>query len=310
MKQMKKFIPFLFAGALLSALVGCQEEHKTYSGPEYVMFADTMSVNMIHPDDESFAVPVASTVACDYDRTFGVEIVDLGSNAIEGKHYRLLSNTITIKAGERSANVLVHGIYDNIEPTDSLGFILSLVMPEQLDWELYDNRQTKVTMLKSCPLDINDFTGYCVVTSLLLYNYPAIDNSDYQRLIRTELHPTEPNAILLHDAFYDGYDVTLRFSTEDRDEQNITVDSDTVLSDEQSVFGQTNGDNRILGESSAQHISYFSSCQRFAALWLRVYVKDLDTTVGTVGYFYNVFEWISDEEAERLKREEGIYCPK
>ena len=148
-----------------------------------------------------------------------------------------------------------------------------------------------------------------MVTSLLLYNYPRIDNPDYQRLIRTELHPNEPNAVLLHDAFYDGYDVTLRFSTEDRDEQFVSVDEDTVLSDEQSVFGQTNGDNRILGESSAQHVSYFSSCQRFAALWLRVYVKDLDTTVGTVGYFYNVFEWVSDEEAERLKREEGIYCP-
>ena len=95
---MKRLIPLLFAGALLAALAGCQEEHKTYSGPEYVMFADTLSVHMIHPDDESFAVPVASTVACGYDRTFGVEIVDRGSNAIEGQHYRLLSNTITIKA--------------------------------------------------------------------------------------------------------------------------------------------------------------------------------------------------------------------
>jgi hypothetical protein len=28
--------------------------------------------------------------------------------------------------------------------------------------------------------------------------------------------------------------------------------------------------------------------------------------VGTVGDFYNVFEWVSDEEAERLQREEGM----
>ena len=28
---MKRLIPLLFAGALLAALAGCQEEHKTYS---------------------------------------------------------------------------------------------------------------------------------------------------------------------------------------------------------------------------------------------------------------------------------------
>ena len=32
-------------------------------------------------------------------------------------------------------------------------------------------------------------------------------------------------------------------------------------------------------------------------------VTIVGTTIGTVGNFYNVLEWISDEEAERLKRE-------
>ena len=115
--------------------------------------------------NEYIAGTVTSTVACDYDRTFGVEIIDKGSNAIEGLHYALRSNTITIKAGQRAANVEVRGLYDNIEPTDSLGFILKLVMPEQVNWNLYHDR-TKVVMMKSCPYDVNDFTGWCVVTSL------------------------------------------------------------------------------------------------------------------------------------------------
>ena len=34
-----------------------------------------------------------------------------------------------------------------------------------------------------------------------------------------------------------------------------------------------------------------------------MYVKNLDTMIGTVGHFYNVMEWISDEEAERLRNE-------
>ena len=37
-----------------------------------------------------------------------------------------------------------------------------------------------------------------------------------------------------------------------------------------------------------------------------MYVKNLDETVGTVGHFYNVMQWVSDEEAERLRMEEGM----
>ena len=82
---MKKiFINALLAIVVASVAVGCDEQYTTYSGPEYVMFADSVSTNMILADVEYFSVPVASTVACDYDRTFGVEVVDKGSNAIEG----------------------------------------------------------------------------------------------------------------------------------------------------------------------------------------------------------------------------------
>lgn len=196
---MKQIITVLFATGLLAALfTGCKEEYKTYSDREFVMFADTAATYMVLQDKEYFSVPVTSTVACDYDRTFGVEIIDKGSNAIEGLHYALRSNTITIKAGQRAANVEVRGLYDNIEPTDSLGFILKLVMPEQVNWNLYHDR-TKVVMMKSCPYDVNDFTGWCVVTSLFLNQYPGIENTSLQRLIRTEKHPTEENMIILHD---------------------------------------------------------------------------------------------------------------
>ena len=103
---MKQIITVLFATGLLAALfTGCKEEYKTYSDREFVMFADTAATYMVLQDKEYFSVPVTSTVACDYDRTFGVEIIDKGSNAIEGMHYALRSNTITIKAGQRAANV-------------------------------------------------------------------------------------------------------------------------------------------------------------------------------------------------------------
>lgn len=84
------------------------------------MFSDTLYSYPVQDTDDYFDVPVSATQVCGYDRTFGVEVVDKNSNAIEGKHYELQSSTITIKAGERAANVKVRGIYKNIDITDSL----------------------------------------------------------------------------------------------------------------------------------------------------------------------------------------------
>lgn len=302
MMKMKK-IYFILSALVAVAFVSCDEEYVTYSDAEYVMFAEQQSTNMVLADEEYFSVPVASTVACDYDRTFGVEVVDKGSNAIEGKHYRLLSNSVTIPAGKLAADVKVKGIYENIEPTDSLGFVLKLVMPEQLKFDLYeDSDQTKVVMYKSCPFDRNNFTGWCILTSLLLRDYPG-DNMSYQRLIRTEAHPSEENMVILRNCFYDGYDVTITFNPENPANPLVTMDKDQVISDESSVFGQILGDNKILATHSYYYPSYFNSCQRFVELWCHVYVENLGETVGTVGHYYNIIEWISDEEAERLQRE-------
>ena len=306
MMNMKKIYFILSALVAMTAMVACDEEYVTYSDAEYVMFAEEQSTNMVLADQEYFTVPVASTVACDYDRTFGVEVVDKGSNAIEGKHYRLLSNSVTIPAGKLAADVKVAGMYENIEPTDSLGFVLKLVMPEQLKFDLYEGSdQTKVVMYKSCPFDRNNFTGWCILTSMLLRDYPG-DNPSYQRLIRTEAHPTEPNTVILRSAFYDGYDLTITFNPENPANPLVTMDKDQVVSDEASVFGQILGDNHILGTHSFYYPSYFNSCQHFVELWMQVYVENLGESVGTVGHYYNILEWISDEEAERLQRENGM----
>ena len=206
MKQIIKYMTLAFL--TVAALGSCKERYVTYSDAEYVMFADTLATYPVQDTVEYFSIPVVSTVIRDYDRTYGVEIIDKGSNAIENLHYRLQSNTITIKAGENRADVMVHGYYENIEATDSLGFTLQLVMDEKYVMPLY-GKQTKAVLMKSCPFDINDFTGYCVLTSMFLYNYNA--TGSYQRLVYTEKHPTEPNTIICRNWINDGYDVTMTF---------------------------------------------------------------------------------------------------
>ena len=152
----------LIAGLIAVFASSCREHYTTYDDAEYVMFAYTARVYAVQQDVEYISIPVVSTVARNYDRTFGVEIIDKGSTAIETVHYRLESNTITIKAGELRSDVKVHGIYDNIGPSESLSFTLSLVMPDALEMP-YVGRTTKVELMKSCPFDISGFTGWCVL---------------------------------------------------------------------------------------------------------------------------------------------------
>ena len=298
MKQIFKYITVLFAAA--SVLSSCHERYVTYSDKEYIMFADTLATYPVQKDVEWFSIPVVSTVVKDYDRTFGVEIVDKGNNAIENVHYRLESNTVTIKAGENRADVKVHGYYDNIEATDSLGFELQLVMNSNLVMPLY-GKSTKAVLMKSCPFDINNFTGYCVLTSMFLYNYSP--TGAYQKLVYTEKHPTQDNMIICRNWINDGYDVTMTFNAEDPMLPLVTMDRDQVASDEGSFFGTAHGDNKILVTNSSYYDSVFYPCGRYLYIWTEMYVENLGETVGTVGHFYNIMEWVSDEEAERLKRE-------
>jgi hypothetical protein len=288
----------LFAAA--SVFSGCHERYITYSDKEYVMFADTMATYPVQKDVEWFSIPVVSTVVRDYDRTFGIEIIDKGNNAIENKHYRLESNTVTIKAGENRADVKVHGYYDNIEPTDSLGFELELVMNSNLVMPGY-GKSAKAVLMKSCPFDINNFTGYCVLTSMFLYNYSI--TGSYQRLVYTEKHPTQENMIICRNWLNDGYDVTMTFNAGDPMKPLVTMDRGQVASDEGSFFGTAHGDNKILVTNSAYYDSVFYPCGNYLYIWTEMYVENLGEPVGTVGHFYNIMEWISDEEADRLKRE-------
>ena len=301
MKQIIKYMTLAFLA--VAAMTACEERYVIYSDAEYVMFADTLATYPVQKDVEYFSIPVVSTVIKDYDRTFGVEIIDKKSNAVENLHYRLQSNTITIKAGENRADVMVHGYYDNIEASDSLGFALQLVMDEKLVMPLY-GKQTKAVLMKSCPFDVNDFTGYCVLTSMFLYNYSA--TGSYQKLVYTEKHPTEENMIICRNWINDGYDVTMTFHPEDPMKQYVTMDAGQVASDEGSFFGISYGDDKILVTNSSLYDSLFYPCGRYLYIWTEMYVENLGAPVGTVGHFYNIMEWISDEEAERLKWEEGM----
>ncbi len=262
------------------------------------MFADTLKVYPILESAEEFSIPVVSTVVRDYDRTFGVEVIDKTTNAIERKHYTILSNTITIKAGENRADVRVRGHFDNIGDTDSLGFTLQLVMKDELVMPLYGN-QTKAVLMKTGPFDIKKFTGYCVLSSMFLQDYSM--TGSYNRLVYTEAHPTLKNTIICRNWLNDGYDVTMTFNDSDPLLPIVTMEENQVASDQGSFFGTIYGQwgDKLLVTSSNLAQSIFYPLGGYLYIWTQFSVEEF----GVVGHFYNVMEWVSDEEAERIMRE-------
>ena len=98
----------------------------------------------------------------------------------------------------------------------------------------------------------------------------------------------------------------MTFHPEDPMKPFVTMEEGQVASDEGSFFGITHGDDKILVTDSALYDSIFYPCGNYLYIWTEMYVENLGTPVGTVGHFYNIMEWISDEEAERLRIEEGM----
>ena len=284
-------------------LTGCKPEYTTYTGPDYILFSDTLYEMAIVDDETYFDVPVVATCACDYDRNVAVEVVDSGSNAIEGKHYSIESNTVTIKAGELRANVRIRGYHSNLEVTDSLGFRLQLIAPDETQWDMYRNT-ANVLVKKACRFDINAFTGYCVVSSTYIMNFMSgIDNI----LAYSEVVPDEENTVVIKGYFYEGYDLKIKFDTTDIKNPLISMEEQRFAPTSEA-FGTLYGDGYINVYQPTAYTSYYSSCEKFIFQYMTLYVPGMDnsetqTQMNTVGTFVNAVEWISDDEAEKIKRE-------
>ena len=297
----KLLIGCMAAVAALIAFSGCDQDKVVYSGPNYLMFSDTLYTYAVQETNEIFNVPVSATVPADYDRTFGVEVIDKESNAVEGKHYKILSNTVTIKAGEMSTDVKVQGLYKNIGIADSLGFALRLVIPDTEQWSLYKN-EAKVVMQKICPFDIKNFKGYCKVTSSYL-------SSDYYpkkvdlRLVTSDIVEGKENTIVVHDLYFDGYDMEIKFNRKDVLEPLVEME-EQICGSTGEAFNTIHGDGKLRLNQPTAYTSFYSTNENFILQYVTMSVNNKDGSYyGTVGTFVNVLEWISEVEAEKLKEQ-------
>lgn len=277
----------------MGLLVGCQAEKTTYDGPNYILFSADSHTLGILDSEEWFEIPISATRIADQDRTIGVEVVASETSAIEGLHYILESNTLTIPKGELTTAVRIKGLAENIDINSMLSIKLRLVIDPELVWDAY-GIESEVLLQKCCPFDINNFTGYAKVTSTWTMQYMNAE----ARLVRTERDPEDKSAIIIKDMFYDGYDIRLRLNSDDR--LNPTVElAEQVLGTTGEAFGTIYGNGKLMMAEPTGYTSYYGTCENFLVLYTMMYVDG----VGVVGTYVNIFEWISDLEAERIMRE-------
>lgn len=279
-------------GAAL-AVLSCETERHTYDGPEYIMFSDAeYQLGVVH-SEEWFEIPISATRPTDSDRTIAVEVLAEQSSAIEGYHYTIESNTLTIKAGEVTTSLRLRGIAEHLTLGSTPNIALRLVIDEELVWEEY-GIEAEVTLHKCCPMDINAFTGWCKITSSWSMQYMGSD----ARLVRTELVDNQTDGLLIKDMFYDGYDIRLKMLQDNR--LNPTVEMEPQqLGATGEAFGTIYGNGKLMMSQLMGTPSFYSPCENYMVLYTTIYVEE----VGTVGGYIHILEWISDDEAERILRE-------
>ena len=189
---------FVALGALLlTSLVGCEPERPTYDGPNYIMFSAERHDLGIMDSEEWFEIPITATRTADHDRNVGVEIIAARSSAIYGMHYTIEATTVTIPKGELTAMLRIKGYPEAISVTDNLGITLNLVIDEEDVWDEYGT-ETEVYLHKCCPLDMNTFTGYAVLTSTWTMQYMNVESL----LVKTRLDETMRNTIVVESMYY------------------------------------------------------------------------------------------------------------
>ena len=210
---------------LLSA---CRADYTVNVNPDIVMFSQENYTLGVMDSEEWLEIPISATKVVDYDRNIGVEVLWSESSAIEGLHYVVESNTLTIPKGELTTALRIRGIAENIAVGEELTICFNLVLDQENVSEIYGTR-SEVKLQRCCKFDINNFVGYAKITSTWTMQYM---NSD-ARLVRTELGKKE-NSIVVKDMFYSREDYRVEQRT-DYEKLNLEITTDGSIKPKEAL---------------------------------------------------------------------------
>lgn len=277
-------------GMILS-LVACKGEQTIYNAENYILFAQKQHTFGVIDNEEWFEIPISATRTSDHARNIGVEIIYSESDAIEGLHFVVENNTVTIPAGKLTTALRIRGIAENIAVGSNPKIVLNLVIDDEQIWDVYGTR-SEVHLQRCCPFNIDNFAGYAKITSTWLMQYMNTDTS----IVETEVD-RENKSVIIKNMFYEGYDIIVSLDNSNRLEPLAKLQpSEQVLGSTGEAFGTIYGNGKLMMAEPMGYTSYFGTCENFMVLYTTMYVDG----VGTVGTYVNIFEWISEEEAKQM----------
>ncbi len=283
----------VIAAVCISLLSGCEADTLRYNGPGFVQFSDTTVVLPIMDSEQVHEIFLSSSQTVDYDRNFGIEVLVKESNAIEGRHFSIDNQTVTIKAGEHAGVLQIRGHLENIEENDSLAITLSIVNPD--DEQTVYGHTTHILLSKVCPFDLSTFIGPCVVESAFFRSYT---NFNF-RLIESIKDPEQPNGIILKDYFQDGYDLKVRFNTEDPLNPFIEMDDNQIIAKASEFFSHIYNDDKLRVDQPGNYSSLYNTCSESFEQYSTIYIKD----EGVVGVYKSIIYCITEAEADYLRKQ-------
>lgn len=289
---MKKILTLLLSFPVVAALMtGCQSEEIMYSGPEYVMFSDSIyTMPVLDEEEATFSVPVAATTTADYDRNYAVEIISDKSTAVRGFHFDFVdnSNNVIIKAGERVANVVLKGHYANVGRYDSLQLSLRLIEPEAQKWNLYGN-ETLVDFVKCPPFEMNNFLKIKNDTDKAYFMmYASFPFDSNMKTFSVEGYKKDDKTVMLTDMFGTSGSGEIRVIFDDSDPLDLVITVPEQPGFRESTYGT------VWIRSVAQYPSYFNTFDNFFVLILEAYVPQ----IGSFGVYQYIFRAMDTNDAE------------
>jgi hypothetical protein len=291
-KMTMKHFGKLFIFALwLMTISACDKDNIYYTGPNYVMFTDSLLDMPVTEDDERiFELTIGATHTSDIDRNFIVDVDMKRTNAIEGYHFDILSRNVTIKAGERTGKIKLKGYYHHMNVEDSLAITLHFVGNEEYSSELYNN-WTNVRLYKCMPFNIDDYTGNMRMTC----TFPFSTSTVTKFLVTTE--KKNDSTLIVKSPFDDSHNLILKFHTAKDNPFDTTIDMTEQIAFTDSYYGE-------VAMSTIDGVdSYYLPSERAFVLILNVFIPK----IGSFGNYYYIFEWVTPEQAEAEKN--GISNP-
>ena len=278
---------------MMLGMVSCEKE-KPAAEPALIQFTNATHTFGILNSEEWFEVPIELSRAMEHSTNVGVEVVFAESSAIEDYHFVLESHTLTIDEGKKHAMVRIKGIAEALEANNPVDVKLRLILDNE-NMTSKSSIETVVTLQRCCEFDINNFSGYAVLTSTWSMAYMNTNS----RLVHTHVDEAEEGVIVIEDMFYEDYDIRVKLFSDDRLNPLATLYGPQVLANTGEAFGTIYGNGKLMMDAPMGSVSYYSTCESFLLLYSVMYVEE----VGTVGEYVNILEWISDDEAERIMRE-------